>query len=108
MSQVLSNFVRALRAQDVRVSISESVDAGRVAELVGFEDRQVLKDALSQVLAKTDDEKFAFNECFDQFFAFAQFKPPKLASNENEAASEQSQEDEGQAGEEGEEQDGEG
>ena len=90
MSQVLSNFVRALRAQDVRVSISESVDAGRVAELVGFEDRQVLKDALSQVLAKTDDEKFAFNECFDQFFAFDQFKPPKPASNENEAASEQS------------------
>ncbi len=111
MSQVLSNFVRALRAQDVRVSISESVDAGRVAELVGFEDRQVLKDALSQVLAKTDEEKFAFNECFEQFFAFDQFKPPKPASNENEAESDQSDpssQESGEAGEDGDSQDGEG
>jgi uncharacterized protein len=108
MSQVLSNFVRALRAQDVRVSISESVDAGRVAELVGFADRQVLKDALSQVLAKTDEEKFAFNDCFDQFFAFDQFKPPKPASNENDAQDQQPPEDGSEPGDEGEEQDGEG
>jgi uncharacterized protein len=104
MSQVLSNFMRALRAQDVRVSISESVDAGRVAELVGFGDRQVLKDSLSQVLAKTDEEKFAFNECFDQFFAFDQFRSTKPANDadegkaEDEAQSEASDEEEAQDG----------
>jgi len=105
MSQVLSNFVRALRAQDVRVSISESVDAGRVAELVGFSDRQVLKDSLSQVLAKTDEEKFAFNDCFDQFFAFEQFERSKAANDQESAENSQSTEDEnadGQDSEEGE------
>jgi len=81
MSQVLSNFVRALRAHDVRVSTSESVDAGRVADLVGFTDRQVLKDALSQVLAKTDEEKAAFDGCFDRFFSFEQFRA-KTAAND--------------------------
>ena len=86
MSQVLSNFVRALRAQDVRVSISESVDAGRVAELVGFGDRQVLKDSLSQVLAKTEEEKSAFDECFDRFFAFDQFRSSKPSDSQAENA----------------------
>ncbi|MEQ9519909.1 MAG: VWA domain-containing protein [Parvibaculum sp.] len=93
MSQVLSNFMRALRAQDVRVSISESVDAGRVAELVGFGDRQVLKDSLSQVLAKTEDEKFAFNECFDRFFAFDQFRRANPAEDQAEDEREASDQD---------------
>jgi len=109
MSQVLSNFVRALRAQDVRVSISESVDAGRVAELVGFADRQVLKDSLSQVLAKTDEEKFAFNDCFDQFFAFEQFERSKAANDQEGSEDTQSSEDENADGQDGEDaQDGEG
>lgn len=96
MSQVLSNFVRALRAQDVRVSISESVDAGRVTELVGFGDREVLKDALSQVLAKTDEEKEAFNECFDLFFAFDQFRESRAANDDSERGS-QAESGEGQS-----------
>ncbi|MEQ9143376.1 MAG: VWA domain-containing protein [Parvibaculaceae bacterium] len=112
MSQVLSNFVRALRAQDVRVSISESVDAGRVADLVGFGDRQILKDALSQVLAKTDDEKEAFDDCFDRFFAFDQFRSKSPANDTQESEERDAQEgdnsetdeadsEEGDGGEEG-------
>jgi len=108
MSQVLSNFMRALRAQDVRVSISESVDAGRVAELVGFTDRQVLKDALSQVLAKTDEEKFAFNDCFDRFFSFDQFRSKKAANDtgDTEALANEQEAGEGEQG--ADEQEGEG
>ena len=108
MSQVLSNFMRALRAQDVRVSISESVDAGRVAELVGFTDRQVLKDALSQVLAKTDEEKFAFNDCFEQFFSFDQFKSKKAANDPGDAETSSEEQEQGEGEQGADEQEGEG
>jgi len=74
MTEVLGDFIRALRAADVRISTSESIDAGAVLGLVGYDDRLLLRYALSQVLAKTEDEKQAFAETFDRFFAFDQFK----------------------------------
>lgn len=74
MTEVLGDFIRALRAADVRVSTSESIDAGNVVDLVGLGEREVLRDALSQVLAKSEDEKQSFRETFDRFFAFDQFK----------------------------------
>lgn len=74
MTEVLGDFIRALRAADVRVSTSESIDAGNVVELVGLDDRGRLRDGLSQVLAKSEDEKEAFRDTFDRFFAFDQFK----------------------------------
>lgn len=85
MTEVLGDFIRALRAADVRVSTSESIDAGRAIGLVGLGDRRTLRDALSQVLAKSEDEKQAFDETFDRFFAFDQFtqRPP---AGEDEAA----------------------
>ena len=74
MTEVLADFIRALRAADVRVSTSESIDAGRVVELVGLDARERLRDALSQVLAKSEEEKQAFRDTFDRYFAFDQFK----------------------------------
>ena len=38
MSEVLGDFIRALRAADIRVSTSESIDAGNVIDLVGFDE----------------------------------------------------------------------
>jgi uncharacterized protein len=68
VSLVLGNFLQALRASDVRVSTSEGIDAAAVLGAIGFDDRLLLKTALSQVLAKTLDDKSRFDECFDQFF----------------------------------------
>ena len=70
MTQVLSNFIKALRAYDVRVSTAESIDAAAALELVGFERRPLVKEALSQVLAKTPDDKARFDECFERYFTF--------------------------------------
>lgn len=86
MTEVLGDFIRALRAADVRVSTSESIDAGNVLDLVGFGDRAVLRDGLSQVLAKSEYEKEAFRDTFDRFFAFDQFKSkaPGEAPDESE------------------------
>ncbi len=70
MTQVLSNFIRALRAADVRVSTAESIDAAATLDIVGFAERGLLEDALSQVLAKTPEDKTRFHECFERFFTF--------------------------------------
>ena len=105
MSEVLGDFIRALRAADVRVSTSESIDAGNVIDLVGFNERETLRDALSQVLAKSDDEKQAFLKTFDTFFAFDQFKEKPASVNEpaaNENDERQQDEADGGEGEEGE------
>ena len=102
MSEVLSDFIRALRASDVRVSTSESIDAGDVVELVGYNDREVLKDALGQVLAKSEEEKTSFDDVFDRYFAFDQFKDQKGRSSSSEVEAEGG--DEGEDGERGQQQ----
>lgn len=101
MSEVLGDFIRALRSADIRVSTSESIDAGNVIDIVGFDDRQTLKDALSQVLAKSDDEKHAFAETFDTYFSFEQFKERPSAANENGESESQESEEDGGEGEDG-------
>jgi len=68
VSAVLSDFLQALRAADVRVSTGEGLDAAAVLGVVGYADRGLLKTALSQVLAKTLDDKTRFDECFDLYF----------------------------------------
>jgi len=68
MDRPLAEFVDMLRYSDVPVSIGEALDAARTMELLGFEDRGLLKSALSQVMAKTIDEMENFDRCFDQFF----------------------------------------
>jgi hypothetical protein len=76
MTEVLTDFIRALRAGDLRISTAESIEAGAALALVGYDDRVLLCDALSQVLAKTEDDKRTFGETFDRFFAFDQFTAP--------------------------------
>ena len=74
MDRTFTNFLAALRGVDVRVSVAETLDALETAELVGWQDRAMLKDALSMALAKTQDEKQAFEDCFDQFFRADSFR----------------------------------
>ena len=69
MDLVLTNFIRALRNADVRVSTAETLDAFNTVQLIGYRDRAALKQALAVVLPKTFDEKSAFDACFEQFFA---------------------------------------
>ena len=49
----LENFIRALRAREVRISVIEAMEAHEVLANLGFADRTLLKDALSLTLAKT-------------------------------------------------------
>ena len=71
MNNTFVEFVHALRGADVRVSTSEALDAVRALQLVGYQHRASLKLALGQALAKSEEEKQAFDLCFDQFFHFS-------------------------------------
>jgi uncharacterized protein with von Willebrand factor type A (vWA) domain len=82
MDRNLSNFIRALRNAEVRVSTAETLDAFNTVELVGYRDRDFLKSALSMVLPKTADEKETFDDCFEQFFSFKTFANDSRAANE--------------------------
>ena len=90
-ARTLSDFVRALRASDVRVSTGEAIDAAGAMKLVGFEDRALLRDTLGIVLAKSPEEKETHDALFDLFFNRS--APPPSESKPSEGA-----EDEGGAG----------
>ncbi len=68
MEKVLTDFVKALRNSNVRVSPAETLEAMSVIDEVGYDDRELLKRSLSIVLPKTPDEKQQFETCFDDFF----------------------------------------
>lgn len=87
MDQLLTNFIRALRNADVRISTAETLDAFNTVQLVGYRNRQLLKDSLGLVLPKTPDEKVAFDACFDQFFAYRErtaLRSPDAPSADND------------------------
>ncbi len=70
MDRVLEDFISTLRGSGVRISVSESLDAAHAVELVGYDERRLLKDSLAAALAKSAPEKEIFSDCFDRFFSF--------------------------------------
>ncbi len=96
MQQTLENFLRALRAMDVRVSPAEAIDAHCTVDSVGYSDRTLLKDSLCIALAKSEEEVERFDECFDIFFTRDEFRDREeedesegLSDAENEMLGEQ-------------------
>jgi uncharacterized protein with von Willebrand factor type A (vWA) domain len=86
-SEPLRRFLQVARGAGLKVSAAEGIDAARAVDLVGFEDRAVLKDSLGLVLAKTPDEKAAYDEVFDLYFKRDEF----AGGGEEEAAAESEQ-----------------
>ena len=76
MQHTLEEFLRALRAADVKVSPAEAIDAARTVSAVGYADRELFKDALCATLAKSRDEVTRFDETFETFFTRAAFTLP--------------------------------
>ena len=68
MVDFLKDFIKVLRSSDVRVSSSETLDAMKAMSIIGFEDKSLLKESLSQSLAKSMREKEVFADCFENFF----------------------------------------
>ena len=68
MDRSLVEFIGALRSHDIRVSPAETLDAMECLRLVGFDSRDLLRESLSMILAKTAEEKPKYYACFDEFF----------------------------------------
>ena len=68
MVDFLRDFIKVLRSSDVRISSSETLDAMKATSIIGFEDKFLLKESLSQSLAKSMREKEIFADCFENFF----------------------------------------
>jgi len=81
MEQILQNLIIALRSSGVRISVSESIDGMRAVRLMGYSDRQILKDALAVTLAKSEREKEIFEACFERFFSHDDFSNPDTDSS---------------------------
>jgi hypothetical protein len=88
-SEPLRRFLQVARGAGLKVSAAEGIDAARAVDLVGFEDRDVLKDSLGLVLAKTPDEKAAYDEVFDLYFKRDEF----AGGGDEEADAEASEQD---------------
>ena len=84
MDRTLTQFIAALRNAEVRVSTAETLDAMNTVELVGYRDRDLLKNSLSLVLPKTADEKDSFGATFDQFFSFEDVSAAAIAGEDDD------------------------
>jgi uncharacterized protein with von Willebrand factor type A (vWA) domain len=72
-SEPLRRFFQVARGAGLRVSAAEGIDAARAVDLVGFEDRTLLKDTLGLILAKTPEEKDLYDEAFELYFKRDEF-----------------------------------
>ena len=67
-SEPLRRFLQVARGAGLRVSAAEGIDAARAVQMIGYADRAILKDSLGLILAKTPDEKAAYDEAFELYF----------------------------------------
>ncbi len=90
-SEPLRRFLQVARGAGLRVSAAEGIDAARAVDLIGYADRTILKDTLGLLLAKTPDEKAAYEEVFDLYFKRDEFAGDKVDDQDggepNEASS---------------------
>ncbi|MDB5444517.1 MAG: dehydrogenase/GMP reductase:VWA containing CoxE-like protein, partial [Phenylobacterium sp.] len=95
MQHTLQEFIRALRAADVRVSPAEAIDAARACAVVGYADRELFKDALCVSLAKSPDEVERFDQTFETFFTRDRLSttPPEDAERPDQDADQTPQSD---------------
>ena len=91
--QVLTDFIRALRSADVRVSTGEAIDAANAVKLIGYGDRTLLADTLRCVLAKSPTEQVAHDRLFDLYFSQAPSSPPPANPSENDDGGSETPED---------------
>jgi len=69
----LQHFLEMARGAGLHISAAESIDAVRTVNVVGYANRDHLKDALGLVLAKTPEEKALYAEAFELYFRRERF-----------------------------------
>ena len=72
-SEPLRRFLQVARGAGLRVSAAEGIDAARALQMIGYSDREILKDSLGLILAKTPEEKALYEEAFELYFKRDEF-----------------------------------
>ncbi|OLT46675.1 hypothetical protein BJF85_15655 [Saccharomonospora sp. CUA-673] len=67
----LVEFVRSLREHGIAVGTGETVDAAAAAELIGFDDREQLREALAASVLRGAAQRPVFDGVFDVYFPAA-------------------------------------
>jgi uncharacterized protein with von Willebrand factor type A (vWA) domain len=76
MEAALHRFIRLLRLRQVRISVSEALDAMTCAAQPGMlADREVLRHALRVAVIKDRRDEEVFDEIFDAFFSLVKVGP---------------------------------
>ena len=87
MDDRIVEFVQALRAAGVRVSLAESADSLRAVEQLGVMDRSLFKAALRATLVKEQRDFPMFDQLFPAFFEIG--PPPMQQPGQNGLSDEQ-------------------
>ena len=64
----LASFVNALRAQGIPAGPSETVDAAAALEVLGFDDRELVREGLAAALVRRGGQRAVFDAAFDLYF----------------------------------------
>ncbi|MEA4907750.1 MAG: VWA domain-containing protein [Anaerolineaceae bacterium] len=83
MDQRIVQFIAALRASGIRVSLAESADAFLAIEQTGVRDRDVFRTSLRTTLIKDNTDVPRFEQLFPLFFQAADAPPPMNNPSEN-------------------------
>ena len=81
-SNQLLAFIKFLRGRDIPVSPADTLDAVQAASLLGYEQRDTLRDGLAAVLAKSSHEELTYREAFDLFFQPAKNEAQQTSAQE--------------------------
>jgi uncharacterized protein len=86
MNYRIVEFITALRAAGVRVSLAESADAMRAIDAVGVLDRETFKSALRATLVKEPADVPSFEQQFPLYFSSegGELQPPDGLSKEEQ------------------------
>lgn len=76
MDQRIAQFIAALRASGVRISLAESADAFKAIEEMGIQDRDMFRFSLRSTLVKEAPDLETFEKLFPMFFQSSQ--PPPM------------------------------
>ena len=76
MDQRITQFISALRASGVRISLAETADAFLAIEQLGIQDRETFRNSLRATLIKEQRDIPAFEKLFPLFFQPSQ--PPAM------------------------------
>jgi uncharacterized protein with von Willebrand factor type A (vWA) domain len=92
-SDQLLAFMQYLRGQKIAVSPADTLDAVAVAELLGYDNRSLLRNGLASTLAKSAHELAVFETAFDQYFQPTMRRPgaPTAANDDSASATEPSE-----------------